>query len=396
MSKLEELINELCPDGVEYKTFGSLVHTNLGGGTPSKSNKNYWNGAIPWASVKDVVRQGMYMRNTLDFITSLGLQNSPSNLIPAGWLIICTRINPGLCSITTGDVAINQDLRAIRFIDDVDVKFVYYYFQTMTIIGNGTTVKGISIEELEKLLIPLPPLPVQREIVLILDNFTELTAELTARKKQYEYYRNQLLSFNSKFSIKPIGDVCLFQNGFAFQSNKFTDKGNPILRIANIQGGRIDSNNLVYFDKNFYKENLTQYIVGKGDIVLAMSGATTGKIGYNDTNIQYYLNQRVGKFIPHLEIILNRYLYHVLSSKSQEIYQLAGGGAQPNLSSEQLKKMLIPVPSLEQQERIVSILDRFDALCNDLTSGLPAEIEARRKQYEYYRDKLLTFKEAKA
>jgi len=199
MSKLEELINALCPAGVGYKTFGSFVHTNLGGGTPSKSNKDYWNGAIPWASVKDVVREGMYMRNTLDFITPLGLQNSPSNLIPAGWLIICTRINPGLCSITTSDVAINQDLRAIRFIENVDVKFIFYYFQTMTIIGNGTTVKGISIDELEKLLIPLPPLPVQREIVRILDNFTlltaVLTAELTARKKQYEYYRDNLLTF---------------------------------------------------------------------------------------------------------------------------------------------------------------------------------------------------------
>ena len=145
-----------------------------------------------------------------------------------------------------------------------------------------------------------------------------------------------------------------------------------------------------------YKEKLTQYIVGKGDIVVAMSGATTGKIGYNDTNLQYYLNQRVGKFIPHSGMIVNRYLYHVLSSKSQEIFQLAGGGAQPNLSSEQMKKMLIPVPSLEEQMRIVAILDRFDTLCKDLTIGLPAEIEARKKQYEYYRDKLLTFKEASA
>lgn len=184
MSKLEQLINELCPDGVEFKIFGSIVHTNLGGGTPSKSNKDYWNGSIPWASVKDVVREGMYMRNTLDFITPLGLQNSPSNLIPKGRLIICTRINPGLCSITTSDVAINQDLRAIRFIENIDIKYIYYYFQTMVITGKGTTVKGISIEELDRVVIPLPPLPVQHEIVRILDNFTELTAELTARKRE--------------------------------------------------------------------------------------------------------------------------------------------------------------------------------------------------------------------
>ena len=134
-------------------------------------------------------------------------------------------------------------------------------------------------------------------------------------------------------------------------------------------------------------------LINRGDIVVAMSGATTGKIGFSDSDHMYYLNQRVGKFTPNTEVILNRYLYHVLKSKSQVMYQLAGGGAQPNLSSTRLKKMMIPVPSIEEQTRIVSILDRLDSLCNDLTSGLPAEIEARKKQYEYYRDKLLTFEE---
>ena len=124
-----------------------------------------------------------------------------------------------------------------------------------------------------------------------------------------------------------------------------------------------------------------------------MSGATTGKIGINNTGKILYLNQRVGKFIPNKSIINKNYLYHFLQLKSEELYQLAGGGAQPNLSSETIKKIQIPVPPLSEQQRIVDILDRFDALCNDLTSGLPAEIAARRKQYEYYRDKLLTFKE---
>lgn len=100
-------------------------------------------------------------------------------------------------------------------------------------------------------------------------------------------------------------------------------------------------------------------------------------------------------FIAYENIIHRRYLYHFLVAHSEAIYQMASGsGAQPNLSSETLKKMKIPVPPLEEQERIVAILDRFDTLCNDLTSGLPAEIEARKKQYRYYRDKLLTFKEA--
>ena len=167
------------------------------------------------------------------------------------------------------------------------------------------------------------------------------------------------------------------------------------MRITNIKNDRIVLDNIVFFDKSDYKEDLSSFIVENGDFVVAMSGATTGKIGLNNTEKKLFLNQRVGKFIPYKKIILKRYLYYFLLSKSDEIYQMAdGSGAQPNLSSESLKKMKIPVPPLAEQARIVSILDRFDTLCNDLTSGLPAEIEARRKQYEYYRDKLLTFKEA--
>ena len=228
----------------------------------------------------------------------------------------------------------------------------------------------------------------------ILDKFAELTGELTKRKQQYQYYRTNLLQKETK-NIKTVGEVCKFQNGFSFKSNLFKEEGEPILRITNIKNDRIVLDSLVFFDKADYKEDLEQFIVREGDFVVAMSGATTGKIGVNNTGKDLFLNQRVGKFIPYEDIIHKRYLYHFLVANSDEIYQMASGsGAQPNLSSEALKKMKIAVPLLEEQERIVAILDRFDALCNDLTSGLPAEIEARKKQYEYYRDKLLTFKEA--
>ena len=128
--------------------------------------------------------------------------------------------------------------------------------------------------------------------------------------------------------------------------------------------------------------------------MVAMSGATTGKIGVNTTERNFYLNQRVGKFVPDENIILKRYLYHLLLQNSNKLLEISqGSGAQPNLSSEKLKKLTAKIPPISEQEKVVSLLDRFDAFCNDLTSGLPAEIEARRKQYEYYRDKLLTFKE---
>ena len=131
-----------------------------------------------------------------------------------------------------------------------------------------------------------------------------------------------------------------------------------------------------------------------GDIIVAMSGATTGKIGVNNTDKKYYLNQRVGKFRPRENVIHKRYLYHLLLQNSNKLLEISlGSGAQPNLSSEKLKKLTAKIPPLFEQKRIANILDKLDALCNDLTSGLPAEIEARQKQYEYYRNKLLSFKE---
>ena len=192
---------------------------------------------------------------------------------------------------------------------------------------------------------------------------------------------------------KPLGEVCDFQNGFAFQSNLFKDSGLPIVRITNINGVNVDLSDVKYFSPDDYNSgNPLNYAIVKGDILIAMSGATTGKIGYYNLDEKAYLNQRVGKFIPNKELLNNRFLFHFLLTKNEFLYVLAGGGAQPNLSSNAIKeKLLIPIPPLEEQERIVSILDKFDTLTTSISEGLPREIELRQKQYEYYRDLLLTF-----
>lgn len=187
---------------------------------------------------------------------------------------------------------------------------------------------------------------------------------------------------------KKLGDVCKFQNGFAFKSGLFKFSGLPIIRITNIQNRNVEDLNLVYFDKADYNESLSQYIIEKGDILIAMSGATTGKIGYVASNELFYLNQRVGKFIPHANILNNRFLFHFLLTKTNEMYVMAGGGAQPNLSSIKLMKGLsIPLPPLSIQHEIVSILDKL----TQLQTELEAELQARRAQYEYYRNELLNF-----
>ncbi|MFX1188001.1 restriction endonuclease subunit S [Escherichia coli] len=196
---------------------------------------------------------------------------------------------------------------------------------------------------------------------------------------------------------KPLKDVCDFKNGFAFKSSLFKETGLPIVRITNIDGFNVDLDEVKYFSLNDYKEDLSSFEVSMGNILIAMSGATTGKVGIYKKGTKCYLNQRVGKFIPKENILNNNYLYHFLLLNTETIYILAGGGAQPNLSSNALmSKLLIPIPcpdnpekSLAIQSEIVRILDKFTALTAELT----AELNMRKKQYNYYRDQLLSFDE---
>ncbi|MDC1049621.1 restriction endonuclease subunit S [Candidatus Pelagibacter sp.] len=153
-----------------------------------------------------------------------------------------------------------------------------------------------------------------------------------------------------------LGDVCNLKNGFAFKSKLFKDKGFPILRISNIQNGRIDTRRPVYFNPTDYKVDLKKYEVKTGDLLIAMSGATTGKIGFNESQTTFYLNQRVGKLVPGKDLD-KKYLYYLLSTKIEENLKISKGAAQPNLSSEQIKNIIISLPSILEQQSIVAKLD---------------------------------------
>jgi type I restriction enzyme, S subunit len=153
-----------------------------------------------------------------------------------------------------------------------------------------------------------------------------------------------------------LGEICDFQNGFAFKSALFREKGKPILRISNIQNQEVDTRKPVYFNENDYDIDFTRYEVKPNDLVIAMSGATTGKIGFNKTSTTFYLNQRVGNLKP--KAALNKYfLYYLLSTKVEENLNISKGAAQPNLSSEQIKNIEFSLPPLAEQQRIVAKLD---------------------------------------
>ncbi|WP_298739150.1 restriction endonuclease subunit S [uncultured Psychrobacter sp.] len=270
----------------------------------------------------------------------------------------------------------------------LDVRYLYHLLcQIQPAIHSLCTFDGIpalNAGRLKSLEIPIPPLNIQAEIVRILDTFTELTAELiaelTARQQQYEYYRDQLLTFNdNEIELKTLNEVCssisaggdLPESFVKGQTNPTDEFPYPI--YANATG-----------DKGLYGFT-DEYKVKSDAVTIAARGA---KVGYHTI--------REGKFtpivrlitlVPNKSIILTRYLNYIL-----DMTPIAGTkGGIPQLTVPTVKKISIPVPSLAQQERIVSILDKFDALTTSLTEGLPREIELRQQQYEYYRDLLLSF-----
>ena len=159
------------------------------------------------------------------------------------------------------------------------------------------------------------------------------------------------------WEYKKLGEICDFRSGFAFKSNKFTKMGEPIIRISDIQNEEIDDSNLVYFDPKSYTEDLSKYLIYPGDILIAMSGGTTGKLGINTSKRTFYLNQRVGVFRENKKYLNHRYLYYFLHTKSEESLRIAAGAAQPNLSTAQIKSFIIPVPPLSEQQSIVDYLD---------------------------------------
>lgn len=227
--------------------------------------------------------------------------------------------------------------------------------------------------------VPVPPLPVQQEIVRILDSFTELiaelTAELTARRKQYEYYRDELLTFGDNVPVVKLAEVADIGTGSS-NTNEELEIGDYPFFVRSQEVRR----------KNTFEYDETA-IITSGD------GVGVGKI-FHFVEGKYALHQRAYRIhITDDRILPKFYFYYMKSTFLPYIEKNSFHSSVTSIRRPMLNNFPVPIPPLEEQARIVSILDRFDALCNDLTSGLPAEIEARQKQYEYYRNKLLSFKE---
>ncbi len=372
MNGLEILIEKLCPNGVEYKKieeFTSFEQPTKFIVKNTRYNDSYETPVLTagqtfilgYTDEKDGIYSASKDNPVIIFDDFTGSYK---------WVDFPFKVKSSAMKIITT----NEDKLLIRFL--------YHIMGYLNFTSDEH--KRLWISTYSQMKTAIPPLEVQREIVRILDNFTELTAELTAeltkRQKQYEYYRDFLLDFKSNLKGG--------SNAFEFIS---LSSSNKILR-----GKRLTSRNMSNDGKyNVYHggiEPLGKYDLynRKGDTVMIINvGASAGLVGYSNENFW----SSDGCFcLEHSKKYLNKFLYYYLLTKQAFLQSKVRRAGIPTLDNNIVKKIQVPVIPLSKQERIVNILDKFDSYCNDISKGLPAEIEARQKQYEFYREKLLTFK----
>ena len=388
MSNLEELIERLCPDGVEYKPLEKCCEIL------DKKRKP--------------VAKSARISGEYPYYGANGIQDYVSNYIFDGEFVlvgedgsVITDKGTPVVTWASGKIWVNNHAHIISEINDVLLRYIYYYLQTVdvTIFIHGNIPK-LTGKDFKSIQLPVPPLEVQREIVRILDNFTflttELAAELAARQKQYEYYRDKLLTPKAEIKTVELGEVCTFVRGpfgGALKKEIFKPHGYAVYEQQHAIYRTLDFR--YFIDKKKFDE-LKRFSIKPGDMIVSCSGTIGKTFIIPEDAPEGVINQALLKLTPHDELNVFYLQYFFENTISKELNGVARGGAIKNVPSvSELKAIKIPVPSLDVQERLVQVLDNFDAICSDLNIGLPAEIEARQKQYEYYRDKLLTFKELK-
>ncbi|MGH3498833.1 MAG: restriction endonuclease subunit S [Nocardioidaceae bacterium] len=412
MSRIDDLIAEHCPDGVEFRELQELF-TTKGGYTPSKSDRAAWtDGTVPWFRMEDIRDGGRVLSDSLQHINECAVKGG--RLFPANSILVATSATIGEHALITVPHLSNQRFTSLtlkpEFVDRFDIMFVHYYcFVLDTWCKSHTTTSSFASVEMagfKTFRFPIPPLAVQREIAAILDKMemlkaelkAELEAELGYRSRQYAYYRDSLLTFaESGGGVRwmRFGEVATIVRGAsprpiqAFVTD--AEDGVNWIKIGDVPAGG-------------------KYITGTAERVTPAGASKSRRVAPGD----FVLSNSMSFGRPYImnidgcihdgwlaikdfhEHFLPDFLYHLLRSTAvyRTMASKAGAGTVQNLNADIVKLLVLPVPPLEEQERIVAILDKLDRLVNDISIGLPAEIAARHKQYEYYRNRLLTFEEA--
>jgi len=374
---------------VEWKTIGDISTNVFAGGTPSTKHEEYYDGDIPW------IRSGEIDFNTITKaernITQEGYNNSSAKLIRKGSIVMAmTGATVAKSAIVEFETSANQSVCAIETDESIaNYKYVYFYlskdyFKIRSSAQGALT--SLNLAMIKQLAIPIPSLEEQTRIVGILDTFTSaidnLKEQIAQRRKQYEYYRDQLLDLEGKpgVEMKKLGEIVVFRNGKGHEKIIIPD-GKYIV----VNSKFISSDGSV---KKYCNEQISPLYVD--DILMVMSDVPNGKAIAKcylvERNNLYTLNQRIGAFHVCDSNVITKYLFYVIN-RNEQLLQYDNRIDQTNLKKDDILNITIPLPPLQEQQRIVSILDTFEASIQNLES----QLKEREKQYEYYRNKLLTF-----
>lgn len=407
MSRIDELIESFCPDGVPLRRLGEFAELVRGNGLPKSDFVPDGVGAIHYGQI--YTKFGTWTTKTISHVKPEIAEK-------------LTKVNPGDIIITNTSENLEDVGKAVAWLGEnqivtgghatvikhqQDSKFLAYWFQSPSFrlqkrgLATGTKVIDVSAKQLEKVLVPVPPLEVQREIVRILDQFTqleaELEAELEARRRQFEFFAETLLATNSDVPIVKLGEVTSIVRGASPRPiQKFIttdDTGIPWIKIGDVP---TDGKYITQTAQMVTLEGAAKSrYVDPGDFVLSNS-MSFGRPYI--LKIRGCIHDGWLAISDFQETFDSNYLYYLLRSAAvqSQFESKAGSGTVRNLNADIVRSVTVPVPTRERQELIVDQLDKFNALTTDLYVGLPAELKARRKQYEYYRNKLLTFKELAA
>ena len=380
MSRINALIRDLCPDGVEYKSLGELLNYEQPG--PYLVSSKEYNLSYPTPVLTAGATFVLGHTNEKHGIYSAS-QDSPAIIFDdfttaSKWVDFPFKAKSSAMKILTS----SSD-------NPIDLRYTYYVLDALNYTPSTHSRHWISI--FSKMQIPFPPRKVREYIVSTLNRFKALEAgleaELDVRKQQYSHYLNHFFTSNASTHMRTLRDVGPVRMCKRIMKNQTSHQGDvPFYKIRTF-GGTADA----YISRELYNEYKEQYHFPKPGSILISAAGTIGRAVPYDGKDAYFQDSNIVWIENDETLVLNSYLfyfYKVANWKTDD-------GTIKRLYNDRLLNTAIPVPSLSKQHRIVDCLDKFDTLVNDLTSGLPAEIEVRRKQYEYYRDRLLTFPEKK-
>ncbi|WP_204628110.1 restriction endonuclease subunit S [Haemophilus haemolyticus] len=386
---------------VEWKTLGEVAKIQRGA-SPRPISQYITDdpNGIPWIKIGDTTADSKYIERTAQKITPEGAEKS--RILKCGDFVMSNSMSYGRPYILKISGAIHDGWASISDFESIlTPNFLYYYLSSNPVQDywdgkiNSSSVSNLNSDIIKSLPIPIPPLSVQTEIVKILDALTALTSELTSelilRRKQYEYYRETLLlpdnleQLNTEGVKKKLSDVAYFQNGKGHEKN-IDENGSFIV----INSKFISTNGTV---KKYCNEQIVPLF--KDDILIVMSdlpnGKALAKTFFVKKDNKYTLNQRIGRItVKEDSELLPSFVNHFLN-RNKQLTKYDNGTDQTNLRKDQILDVVIPIPPLKEQQRIVSILDKFKTLTNSITEGLPLAIEQSQKRYEYYQELLLNF-----